>query len=135
MHVLIAESDASLAGSWATQLRRQGAFVDIAPDEESACNLVGRTRYDLIIVDLVLGEGSALSVADLVGLRHPDVPVIFVTNTRFFADGSIFGLCPNVCAFVQTGTRPEDLAAMVEHFGTPRPRREPPAQMQHQRTH
>jgi hypothetical protein len=40
-----------------------------------------------------------------------------VTNTSFFSDGSIFAFASNACAFVRRGTPPEDLAAMVEHYG------------------
>jgi hypothetical protein len=42
--------------------------------------------------------------------------VIFVTDTSFFSDGSIFNLAANACAFIQTNTPPEDIAALVEHY-------------------
>ena len=72
---------------------------------------------EIIILDLVLNEGSALAVADYASYRQPDTRVIFVTNTSFFSDGSIFSHAPNACAFVQSATPPEDLAAIVEHYG------------------
>ena len=73
---------------------------------------------DIIILDLVLSDGSALAVADYASYRLPEARVIFVTSASFFSDGSIFSFAPNACAFVRTGTRPEDLAAMVEHYGS-----------------
>ena len=73
---------------------------------------------DILIMDLVLQEGSALAVADYASYRQPDAQVIFVTNTSFFSDGSIFSHAQNACAFVQSATPPEDLAAMVEHYGS-----------------
>jgi len=66
----------------------------------------------------VLENGSALAVADYANYRQPDARVIFVTNTSFFSDGSIFAHSANARAFVPSGTPPEDLAAMVEHYGT-----------------
>jgi len=42
-----------------------------------------------------------------------------VTNTSFFSDGSIFQVSNNACAYVQSETPPEDLAAMVEHYARP----------------
>lgn len=76
--------------------------------------------YDIIVLDLVLDNGSALAVADFASYRRPDARVIFVTNTSFFSDGSIFAHSPNACAYVQSETPPEDLAAMVEHYAAPR---------------
>jgi hypothetical protein len=43
--------------------------------------------------------------------------VIFVTDTTFFSDGSIFAITPNARALVRTSAPPEDIAAMVEHYG------------------
>lgn len=76
--------------------------------------------YEIIVLDLVLDNGSALAVADFASYRRPDARVIFVTNTSFFSDGSIFAHSPNACAYVQSETPPEDLAAMVEHYAAPR---------------
>ena len=74
----------------------------------------------MIVLDLVLGEGSAFAVADFASYRRPQARIIFVTNTTFFSDGSIFSICPNACAYVQSATPPEDIAAMVEHYATAR---------------
>ncbi len=76
--------------------------------------------FDIIVLDLVLEDGSALAVADFASYRRPEARVIFVTNTTFFSDGSIFAHSPNACAFVQSETPPEDLAAMVEHYASGR---------------
>ena len=72
--------------------------------------------FDILVLDLVLHDGSALTVADLASFRCPDTRVIFVTNTTFFSDGSIFAHSPNACAYVPSGTKPEDLAAMVDYY-------------------
>ena len=72
---------------------------------------------DVLILNILLAEGSALAVADYASYRLPEAQIIFVTNTSFFSDGPIFSFAPNACAFVQTATPPEDLAAMVEHYG------------------
>jgi hypothetical protein len=38
----------------------------------------------------VLKEGSALPVADYIKLNQASANVVFVTDTTFFSDGSIF---------------------------------------------
>lgn len=70
----------------------------------------------IVILNLVLEDGSAMAIADYASYRRPDTRVIFVTNTTFFSDGSIFSHAANACALVPTATPPEDLAAMVEHY-------------------
>ena len=117
MKVLIVESNLDLADLWARHLERQGIDVTLAQDSDGAINLLSADHYDVIILDLILAEGSAIGVADFAQYRHPDSSVIFVTNTSFFSDGSIFTLIPSARAFVRTSTPPEDLHAMVEHFG------------------
>ncbi len=117
MDVLIVESSAELAQLWQRHLLRQGADVTIASSGDDAVAQVTDRSFDVIILDLVLAKGSALAVADYVQFRQPESRVIFVTDTTFFSDGSIFSIIPNARAFVQTATPPEDLAAMVQHYG------------------
>ncbi|MBE1285883.1 MAG: response regulator [Rhodobacteraceae bacterium] len=120
MNVLIVESNPDLGGLWKRHLERQGAVVTLVPSQEAAIHALYGDDYDIIVLDLVLESGSALAVADFASYRRPDARVIFVTNTSFFSDGSIFAHSPNACAFVQSGTLPEDLAAMVEHYASSR---------------
>jgi CheY-like chemotaxis protein len=117
MNVLIVESEIELAGLWQRHLERMGMIVARAAGQKDAIEHLSAEDTDIIIMDLVLKEGSALAVADYASYRQPRAQVIFVTNTSFFSDGSIFSHAQNACAFVQTATPPEDLAAMVEHYG------------------
>lgn len=117
MRVLIVESDPELGGLWQRHLERQGMKVRLELCQSGAATALSAQRFDVIILNLVLENGSAFAVADLASYRHPETQVIFVTNTSFFSDGSIFALTTNACAFVQSDTPPDDLAAMVEHYG------------------
>ena len=117
MKVLIAESDPALGGLWQRHLQRRGMDVRLVAGQDGAATALNAQRFDVIILNICLEEGSALAISDLASYRHPDTRVIFVTNTSFFSDGSIFGLSPNACAYVQTDTPPDDLVAMVEHYG------------------
>lgn len=116
MNVLIVESDPDLGALWQRHLERQGVDVRLALTQTSAIMALHSAEFDIIVLDLVLDDGSALAVADYASYRSPDTRVIFVTNTSFFSDGSIFAHSPNACAYVQSATPPEDLAAMVEHY-------------------
>ncbi len=118
MHVLIVQSDAGLGLLWQKHLERLDAWVTQVVTAEAAFSAIENTRFDVILLDLMLAEGSALAVADLAQFRQPDVNVVFVTDTTFFSDGSIFNHSANARAFVQTATPPEDLAAIVHHYGS-----------------
>ena len=118
MKVLIVESDTDLAAIWERHLMRQGADVCRAGDQDTAIDIIQRQAPDVIVLDLMLSRGSALAVADYASYRRPEARVVFVTSTTFFSDGSIFSHAPNACAYLKSETPPEDLAAIVEHYGT-----------------
>jgi DNA-binding response OmpR family regulator len=120
MNVLIVESKAELGSLWCRHLERQGASVAVVQTQEDAIAELRSREYDVIVLDIVLREGSALAVADYANYRCPRARVIFVTNTTFFSDGSIFAHSSNACAYVKTETPPEDLAAIVEHYAAVR---------------
>jgi DNA-binding response OmpR family regulator len=117
MNTLIVEDTQTLAELWQRHLERHGIAVTLALTEDAAIAAIEAQRFDVIILDLVIEGGSALAVADYARFRQPQASVIFVTDTTFFSDGSIFGLIPNARAFIPSATRPEDLTAMVEHYG------------------
>ncbi len=118
MRVLIIESRRPLAELWKRHIERQDVEVSVATSTTEAIKMVRQNEIDVIILDLVLEEGSAMAVADYACYRRPEARVIYVTSTTFFSDGSVFAHMPNACGYVQTSTEPADLAAMVEHLGT-----------------
>jgi DNA-binding NtrC family response regulator len=117
MRVLIVESNADLGWLWKRHLERNGASVDLADNQTEAVRRIEQDDLQVIVLDLVLADGSAFAVADYASYRRPAAKIIFVTNTTFFSDGSIFQHIPNACAFLPTETPPDDLLALVEHYG------------------
>ena len=117
MRVLIVQSNVALGNIWQRHLQRLGATVEIALTGTEAVKKIETITYDVIVLDLVLGEGSALTVGDVAFFRQPDANLIYVTDTTFFSDGSIFAHSANARAFIETNTPPGDLAAIVQHYG------------------
>ncbi len=115
MNILIVEPNPDLGRVWSNHLERLGAVVFRAVTGENAYGLLQGNAFDLILLDLDLTTGGALSIADYANYRCPKTRVIFVTASSFFSDGSIFNFSSNACALVRADTRPEDLAALVEH--------------------
>jgi DNA-binding response OmpR family regulator len=117
MKILIVESQPELGRLWRRHLERHGMEVACVQTQEAATAWLGLHDTDIIVLDLVLEGGSALAVADYASYRQPEARVVFVTDTTFFSDGSIFAHSGNARAFLPSSTPPEDLAAIVEHYG------------------
>jgi len=118
MRVLIVQSNEALCSVWTRHLERLGVDVAAAHTGDVAVAQLEEQTFDCIVLDLVLEEGSALTVADVAYFRQPDASVVFVTDTTFFSDGSIFSHSANARAFVEKRTPPNDLAAIVQHYGS-----------------
>lgn len=116
MRVLIVECRAKLGELWTNHLTRLGMDVTHCMTQDCAIEALRSEKVDIILLDLVLCEGSALAVADYASYRQPEARVIVVTSTTFFSDGSIFAHAANARAFMPAATPPEDLAAMIEHY-------------------
>jgi len=115
--VLIVEARPELGRIWQRHLQRQGCEVVLVQGQESACRVLSERGFDVIVLDLILPGGSALAVSDFASYRQPEARVIFVTNSAFFSDGSIFNHAPNARALLSSDGPPDDLAAIVEHYG------------------
>jgi DNA-binding response OmpR family regulator len=118
MQVLIVESDAELGGLWQRHIERPGVEVLRAETQAAAIEFLRAGAVAIVILNLFLRDGSAFAVADFASYRQPEAKVIFVTDTHFFSDGSIFLHMQNAAAFLPVETRPEDLAALVEYYGS-----------------
>ena len=118
--VLIVESRTDLATLWEAHLTRMDCTVSLATSEDDAIHHLRHNAFDVVVLDLILPGGGAFAIADFTGYRWPAAKVIFVTNSSFFSDGSIFRHISNAAALVPSDTTPEDLGAMVQHYGTDR---------------
>ncbi len=117
MRVLIVESRSELGKLWQRHLQRLGMEADRAGTQEEALAFLAKTPVDIIILDLVMEDEPALAVSSFAHYRQPNAQIIFVTSTSFFSDGSIFAHSTNARAFLSADIPPDDLAAMVEHYG------------------
>lgn len=117
MRVLIVEPNPALGGLWGRHLERMGSDVTLVSGQDEAVEVLRHHDVQVIVLNLMPEEGSAFAIADYASVSRPQAKVIFVTNTSFFSDGSIFEHVPNARAFLGASTPPEDLAAMVDYWG------------------
>ncbi len=117
MNVLVVESNEAIGRLWCDHLERQGAATVLAKDQETAINALRFQRFDVLVINLLTPNCSVLSISDLATYRSPEIAIIVVTSNGFFSDGSIFDIIPNTRGFLHSPVAPDDLAAMVEHYG------------------
>lgn len=116
MRILLVQHDRDISDLWAGFLQRQGIDVVPAYTQSAAIDLLRFEVFDALVLDLVLPDGGAIAISDYATYRYPDVPIVAVTSTSFFSDGSIFELIPNARSLMRTPVRPDDLAAVLEHY-------------------
>ena len=115
--VLIVQGDCALADVWRRHIARMRFDVHVAHSAADAIDLVAETPFSLVVLDLGLPGGNALTVSDYAGYRRPETRIVFVTASRFFSDGSLFNFSRNACAVLPSATPPADLAVLVDHYG------------------
>jgi DNA-binding NtrC family response regulator len=116
VQVLIVEHNRDLAGIWAGFLGRQGMVCTVAGTPAEAYAALRLESFDALVLDMELPEGEAIAVADFATYRNPEIPIIAVTARGFFSDSAIFQLIPNARGLLRAPLRPEDMAALVEHY-------------------
>ncbi|MFK5997193.1 MAG: response regulator [Rhodobacterales bacterium] len=117
--VLIVEARTSLGKLWQSFLQRQGCDVDLAGNQPDAIGKLRFKNWDVLVIDLMLPDASALAISDFASYKNPDIAIIVVSASSFFSDGSIFEHLSNARGFMNQPVEAEDLAAVVDHCMRP----------------
>lgn len=78
IHILLVEDDSRIAQMTAEFLARYQVVVSLANDGKEALRQAQQTRFDAIVLDLMLPGMSGLDVCGAIRVRS-DVPIIMVT--------------------------------------------------------
>lgn len=78
IHILLVEDDSRIAQMTAEFLARYQVVVSLAGDGKEALRQAQQTRFDAIVLDLMLPGMSGLDVCGAIRVRS-DVPIIMVT--------------------------------------------------------
>ena len=113
--VLIVEVQESLGMLWQGFLKRQGCEATLVTNQTDALDRLRFYTWDVLIIDLIMPDASALAISDFATYKHPDISIIVVSANNFFSDGSIFEILPNARGFMNQPIEPGDLAAVVDH--------------------
>lgn len=81
--ILLVEDEPFLAGMYQTKLKLEGFDVDTAPDGEEALKKLKASRYDLVLLDIMMPKLNGFAVLkDMRASKGAlaDTPVIMLTN-------------------------------------------------------
>jgi two-component system copper resistance phosphate regulon response regulator CusR len=79
MQVLVIEDEQKTAAFLAKGLREAGFDVDVTSDGEAGVSAALATRYDLLIVDVLLPKGDGWTVVSILRQRKITTPILFLT--------------------------------------------------------
>lgn len=114
--ILILEDDTALRRTVGHALRLAGYGVHEAATCAEAIEALGQGCPDLIVMDLKIGTGLSLSVADYAAMRWPELPVICVTGCGMFAHGELFEMGRNIQCVLRKPVSLCDLCSTVAHL-------------------
>jgi two-component system, OmpR family, response regulator QseB len=79
MRLLLIEDDRMISESLATALHQGGYAVDAVADTQTARLSISHEKYDLILLDIGLPDGSGLDVLRELRIRRDPIPVLIMT--------------------------------------------------------
>ncbi len=79
IHILVAEDDHHIREGLVDTLESEGYRVTSAADGQKAADLLGRTRFDLIMLDIMMPEKSGYDLCRDIRSTDRETPIIMLT--------------------------------------------------------
>lgn len=115
MKVLVVEDDPNLRALWGAVIEREGHLAHLVEAEGPARDRLMSEGYDLVLLDLFLGERDGLSVASFATYLNPTCRVVVITGTSLYPKGELFAMAPSVWAVMRKPVDIEDIMALCRH--------------------
>lgn len=78
-HLLLLEDDAALVDGLRYSLEKNGFSLEVARSVAQAKEAVKRNRFDLLILDVGLPDGTGFEICEMVRREKSSVPILFLT--------------------------------------------------------
>jgi DNA-binding response OmpR family regulator len=112
MRLLLIEDDNRIAKPIKAELQYQNYVVEHAKDGEQGLDLVTRTEYDLILLDLLLPKLDGISVCNKLRIDGFDRPILMMTALSGTQD-KVLGLDAGADDYIVKPFELEELSARV----------------------
>lgn len=78
--ILVVEDEKALSKALQLKLESDGFEVEVADDGEVAVKKIAETKFDLILLDLILPKLDGFRVLEKIRLTNPKLPVFVLSN-------------------------------------------------------
>ncbi len=129
-HILVVDDDREIRTLLGRYLDGQGFRVSMAADRRECEQKLGAGQFDLIVLDVMLPDGSGLDICRGLRDRKPHIPIILLTALKEDVD-RIIGLELGADDYIGKPFNPRELSARIravlrraapEEFAAPRAR-------------
>ncbi|RWD03701.1 MAG: response regulator transcription factor [Mesorhizobium sp.] len=111
-HILVVDDDREIRTLLGRYLDGQGFRVSVAADRRESEQKLGSGQFDLIVLDVMLPDGSGLDICRALRDRKPHIPVILLTALKEDVD-RIIGLELGADDYLGKPFNPRELAARI----------------------
>ena len=78
--VLLVDDEEDFLTASSQALHRRGLEIDIAPNGVTALEMVDKTQYDVVVLDVKMPDIDGIEVFRIIREKYPDLPVILLTG-------------------------------------------------------
>lgn len=115
MDILLLEDDHALRFALTQVLEDAEHRIHTAANITEATKLVETKKFDLLLLDLMIGHDLSIQIADLAGYRMPSAEIIYLTGSNRFPNGELFELSRNASWVLRKPVDFFELKAMIAY--------------------
>ena len=115
MNCLIVEDDPTLTYALCEAVRHMGHSVQAAGTVADAQRSLATNKFDLIIFDFVLPDGTTLDVSSYAAMTQPNCRIILLTGRQIFLAGEHKKIAPGIDWILRKPVSLKDLSALIEY--------------------
>ena len=117
MRTLLLEDDEATRVLYRDCIAGAGHEVIECATIERAVKALRAHKFDLLIIDLLIGNSNSLGFAQFAGYAAPDAEIILITGTGSFAQGEVLADYPGISWILRKPLPVGDLEAFVDYAG------------------
>ena len=85
-NILVVDDDSSIRGLVSTLLEREGFAVEKAENGDAAIAAIEEKKFDAVVLDLMMRDGSGRDVLELLATTRPQVKCVVVISATSAAN-------------------------------------------------
>jgi len=115
LKVLVVEDDPNLRALWGAVIAQAGYEARLVETEPEAREMLITRPFDLVLLDLFLGETEGISVATFATHLNSSCKVVVITGTAVYGKQELFAMSPAIWAVMRKPVNIEDIMSLCSH--------------------